>query len=102
MFHIIWSCRSVYDNENLNVFQEGLESRIKLHEKEIERMCNKNYQGFIESVSELLKVQSEAKKLRVCKSLASHASHTLISYYAIAVCHLTKSGQNCPMSDQSN
>ena len=28
-------------------------------------MCNKNYQGFIESVSELLKVRSDAAKLKV-------------------------------------
>lgn len=28
-------------------------------------MCNKNYQGFIESVSELLKVKSDAAKLKV-------------------------------------
>lgn len=42
----------------------SLKSRIKLHEKDIERMCNKNYQGFIESVTELVKVKSEAKKLR--------------------------------------
>lgn len=28
-------------------------------------MCNKNYQGFIESVSELHKVKSDALKLKV-------------------------------------
>lgn len=42
----------------------SLQSRIKLHERDIERMCNKNYQGFIESVTELVKVKSEAHKLK--------------------------------------
>lgn len=42
----------------------SLQSRVKLHERDIERMCNKNYQGFIESVTELVKVKSEAHKLR--------------------------------------
>ena len=37
-----------------------------MHERDIERMCNKNYQGFIESVSELLKVKTDAMKLKVC------------------------------------
>ena len=46
-------------------FLENLAVRIKGHERDIERMCNKNYQGFIESVSELLKVKSDAHKLRV-------------------------------------
>lgn len=46
-------------------FLENLAMRIKGHERDIERMCNKNYQGFIESVSELLKVKSDAHKLRV-------------------------------------
>ena len=32
-------------------------------------MCNKNYQWFIESVSELHKVKSEANKIKVCKFL---------------------------------
>lgn len=42
-----------------------MSTRIKNHEKDIERMCNKNYQGFIESVSELHKLKSEANKLKV-------------------------------------
>ena len=44
---------------------ESLAVRIRGHEKDIERMCNKNYQGFIESVSELLRVKSDAHKLKV-------------------------------------
>ena len=42
-----------------------LEERIRVHDKDIERMCNYHYQGFIESVNELLKVRGEARKLKV-------------------------------------
>ena len=50
----------------MEAFQNSLTNRIKVHEKDIERMCNKNYQGFIESVSELLKVKADAMKIKVC------------------------------------
>ena len=58
-------CRTVYDGDESEQFLESLNARIKVHDKDIERMCNKNYQGFIESVSELLKVKSDASKLKV-------------------------------------
>ena len=57
--------RTLYEEEEQESFHESLGMRIKGHEKDIERMCNKNYQGFIESVSELLKVKSDAVKLKV-------------------------------------
>ena len=64
-----WSCvypnRAVYEGEEVEAFQNSLANRIKVHEKDIERMCNKNYQGFIESVSELLKVKADAGKIKV-------------------------------------
>ena len=56
--------RALYDDDEQEEFLLSLQSRVKLHEKDIERMCNKNYQGFIESVTELVKVKSEAHKLR--------------------------------------
>lgn len=46
---------------------DKLEDRIRVHDKDIERMCNYHYQGFIESVNELLKVRGEARKLKVFK-----------------------------------
>eukprot|EP00794_Sanderia_malayensis_P005160 gene5160-5812_t len=42
-----------------------LDERIKAHDKEIERMCNYHYQGFIESVNELIKVRSDARTLKI-------------------------------------
>ncbi|KAM7452401.1 Exocyst complex component 6 [Porites harrisoni] len=57
--------RAVYDGEQHTEFMDKLEERIRVHDKEIERMCNYHYQGFIESVNELLKVRGEAKKLKM-------------------------------------
>lgn len=57
--------RAVYDGEQPTEFMEKLEERIRMHDKDIERMCNYHYQGFIESVNELLKVRGEARKLKV-------------------------------------
>ncbi|CAH3162057.1 unnamed protein product [Porites evermanni] len=57
--------RAVYDGEQHTEFMDKLEERIRVHDKEIERMCNYHYQGFIESVNELLKVRGEARKLKV-------------------------------------
>ena len=57
--------RAVYDGNQPKELLEKLEDRIRTHDKDIERMCNYHYQGFIESVNELLKVRGEAKKLKV-------------------------------------
>ncbi|XP_019866312.1 exocyst complex component 6 [Aethina tumida] len=55
--------RAIYDNDEHVEFRKKLEARIKQHDKDIERLCNVYYQGFIESVRELLDVRSKAKKL---------------------------------------
>lgn len=57
--------RAVYDGEQHGEFMDKLEERIRVHDKDIERMCNYHYQGFIESVNELLKVRGEARKLKM-------------------------------------
>lgn len=44
---------------------EKLDERIKMHDKDIERMCNHHYQGFIDSIRELLQVRSQAQELNV-------------------------------------
>lgn len=44
---------------------EKLETRIRNHDREIEKMCNFHYQGFVDSITELLKVRGEAQKLKV-------------------------------------
>ncbi len=46
---------------------DKLEGRIRNHDREIEKMCNHHFQGFVDSITELLKVRGEAQKLKVQK-----------------------------------
>lgn len=62
---LFYSQRSVYDGEEHGRFMEKLETRIRNHDREIEKMCNFHYQGFVDSITELLKVRGEAQKLKV-------------------------------------
>ncbi|KAF7270450.1 exocyst complex component Sec15 [Rhynchophorus ferrugineus] len=55
--------RAIFDNNEHVEFKRKLEERIKHHDKDIERLCNVYYQGFIESVRELLEVKSQSKNL---------------------------------------
>ncbi|XP_077157470.1 exocyst complex component 6B isoform X2 [Paroedura picta] len=56
--------RSVYDGEEHGRFMEKLDARIRNHDREIEKMCNFHYQGFVDAVTEFLKVRAEAQKLK--------------------------------------
>lgn len=42
---------------------DKLNGRIKNHDKDIERMCNCHYQGFVECIHELLQVRPQAQSL---------------------------------------
>ncbi|KAG7197489.1 hypothetical protein KM043_013337 [Ampulex compressa] len=55
--------RAIYDGQEHQKFMEKLDDRIKAHDKDIERMCNHHYQGFIDSIRELLQVRSQAQQL---------------------------------------
>ncbi|XP_011143381.1 exocyst complex component 6B isoform X1 [Harpegnathos saltator] len=55
--------RAIYDGHEHQKFMEKLDDRIKAHDKDIERMCNHHYQGFIDSIRELLQVRSQAQQL---------------------------------------
>ncbi|XP_005991614.1 exocyst complex component 6 isoform X2 [Latimeria chalumnae] len=59
--------RSVYDDQpNAHKrFMEKLDSRIRNHDREIEKMCNFHHQGFVDAITELLKVRADAGKLKV-------------------------------------
>ena len=57
--------RTVYDSDGHKMFMEKLDESIQQHDKEIEKMCNFHYQGFIESVNELLNVKGDTHKLKV-------------------------------------
>ena len=45
--------------------EDHLEQIIKTHDRDIEKLCNAHYQGFIDSIRELLLVRSEAQDLKV-------------------------------------
>lgn len=55
--------RQIYENKENVAFCKKLEDRIRHHDKDIEYLCSIYYQGFIESIRELLEVRSQAKKL---------------------------------------
>ncbi|XP_047529541.1 exocyst complex component 6 [Vanessa atalanta] len=56
--------RSVYEGEGGHeAFVQQLDDRIQQHDKEIEKLCNFYYQGFIDSIRELLQVRSHAEEL---------------------------------------
>ncbi|XP_059475470.1 exocyst complex component 6B isoform X1 [Neocloeon triangulifer] len=55
--------RAIYDGDEHKSFMEKLDARIKTHDKDIEKMCNFHYQGFIDSIRELLQVRTQAQKL---------------------------------------
>ena len=57
--------RTVYDSDGHKMFMQKLDESITQHDKEIEKMCNFHYQGFIESVNELLNVKGDTHKLKV-------------------------------------
>ncbi|XP_075468888.1 exocyst complex component 6 isoform X2 [Ascaphus truei] len=59
--------RSVYDDQpNAHQkFMEKLDTRIRNHDREIEKMCNFHHQGFVDAINELLKVRADAEKLKV-------------------------------------
>ena len=46
------------------MFMKKLDSRIKSHDKDIERMCNAHYQGFVDCIHELLQVRPQAERLK--------------------------------------
>lgn len=55
--------RAIYECDDPLKFMNQLEQRIKHHDKEIERMCNNYYQGFIDSIRDLQQVRNQAKNL---------------------------------------
>ncbi|KAI5706490.1 hypothetical protein M8J76_006185 [Diaphorina citri] len=74
--------RAIYDGGEHEQFMEHLENNIKNHDKDIERMCNFHYQGFIDSIRELQQVKAQAMHLKsevvdLNDALQSSASNVL-------------------------
>jgi ClpP class serine protease len=55
--HLGPTMKDVYRNEKLKPFMDQLANFIRRKEMEIEKMCNTNYQEFVESVDSLLRVR---------------------------------------------
>lgn len=55
--------RSILEGNSHSQLSEQLDSRIRSHDKDIERICNLYYQGFIESIRELLQVRTQTHNL---------------------------------------
>lgn len=55
--------RAILESNAYDTLYEQLDTRIRSHDKDIERICNLYYQGFIDSIKELLQVRSQAKNL---------------------------------------
>ncbi|CAG8465584.1 12000_t:CDS:10 [Ambispora gerdemannii] len=56
--------KSIYDNGRQEAFLEQLTVFVRKKEGEIERMCNSNYQEFVHSVDQLLKVRQGTVNLK--------------------------------------
>ena len=57
--------RTIYHDNEHEQFLLKLQQRIKLQDKEIEKMCHWQYQGFIDAVRELLQVRGQANSVKV-------------------------------------
>ncbi|KAH9417821.1 Exocyst complex component 6 [Dermatophagoides pteronyssinus] len=64
VFQLGSTIRAIYDGDEHDRFMEKLDMRIKNHDKDIERMCNCHYQGFVDCIHELLKVRPQAQDLK--------------------------------------
>ncbi|XP_044735709.1 exocyst complex component 6 isoform X2 [Chrysoperla carnea] len=55
--------RAIYELDEHVEFRKKIDERIRNHDKDIERLCNFYYQGFIDAIRELIQVRTQAKKL---------------------------------------
>lgn len=56
--------RTILESNSYESVSEQLDNRIRSHDKDIERICNLYYQGFIDSIRELLQVKTQVKNLK--------------------------------------
>lgn len=57
--------RVIYEGDEYEDFMKKLEEQIRNYDKDIERMCNAHYQGFVDGIHELLQVRPQAHKLKM-------------------------------------
>lgn len=56
--------RVIYEGDEYEDFMKKLEEQIRNYDKDIERMCNAHYQGFVDGIHELLQVRPQASRLK--------------------------------------
>lgn len=62
--HLGPTMKEVYRNNKMKSFLDQLSAFIRRKEMEIEKMCNSNYQEFVQSVDRLLKVRQGTVDLK--------------------------------------
>lgn len=55
--------RAIFDTNECEDFAEKLETRIHVHDRDIEKLCSAHHQGFIESIKDLLELKGLANKI---------------------------------------
>lgn len=62
----VFFLRAIYEpGKDVHKFMRALERKIHHYDKDIERLCNQHYSGFIETVRELVTVKQQCRVLRV-------------------------------------
>lgn len=56
---------AIFDTGECESFAEKLETRIHVHDRDIEKLCSAHHQGFIESIKDLLELKGLANKINV-------------------------------------
>jgi hypothetical protein len=56
--------KAIYENKQKDEFMKRLEEKIKQYDGEIEKLCNRNYQNFVDSFYELLAFREDTDKLK--------------------------------------
>lgn len=57
--------RAIFDTDECEDFADKLDSRIHVHDREIEKLCSAHHTGFIESIRDLLELKGLANKIHV-------------------------------------
>ncbi|KAI9553349.1 hypothetical protein GHT06_021247 [Daphnia sinensis] len=55
--------RAIFDTDECDAFADKLDSRIRSHDKDIEKLCSAHHQGFIESIRDLLELKGLANRI---------------------------------------
>lgn len=74
MLFVVSCSRTIIEDGRHQRFLDHLEQRIKGHDRDIEKLCNVHYQGFIDSILELHNVRAEAQDLKVSHLLIFDAN----------------------------